>query len=91
MDQNSKSSQKKSWGNVPRKFYLWIIGGFTLIGVAGGYAYYALVGCNIEGGGCAIQSNPYLSMIWGGAMGYLLPDMVLKPRDEKELAGEDNS
>ncbi len=91
MEQNSKSSQKKSRGNVPRKYYLWIIGGFTLIGAFGGYLYYALVGCNIEGGGCAIQSNPYLSMIWGGAMGYLLPDMVLKPRDEEPLASEDNS
>lgn len=83
--------QKKSRGNISRKYYLWIIGGFTAIGVIGGYAYYALIGCNIEGGGCPIQSNPYLSMLWGGAMGYLLPDMVLKPRDEDSIATEENS
>jgi hypothetical protein len=66
-------------GNISRKKYLWVIGGFTLLGVAGGYLYYAFIGCN---GGCTIQSNPYLSMLWGGAMGYLIPDMVLKPKEE---------
>ncbi|MFW5706562.1 MAG: hypothetical protein ACOC12_01465 [Bacteroidota bacterium] len=73
---------KKSKGNISRKMYLWIIGSFTLLGVIGGYAYYAFIGCN--SGGCAIQSNPYLSMIWGGALGYLLPDMVLTPRKEED-------
>jgi hypothetical protein len=73
------TEKQKSKGNISRKNYLLVIGSFTLLGVIGGYAYYALVGCNLEGG-CAIRSNPYLSMLWGGAMGYLLPDMFLKPR-----------
>lgn len=56
--------------------YLWLIGLFTLAGVVGGYAYYAFIGCTT--GGCAITSNPYLSMLWGGAMGYLVPDFFIK-------------
>lgn len=44
-----------------------------LIGVLGGYLYYSLVGCKT--GTCAITSNPWLSMLWGGIMGYLLFDM----------------
>jgi hypothetical protein len=83
MEKNTDNSVSKSSGNVSRKNYLWIIGIFTLVGVIGGYAYYALVGCNIEGG-CAIKSNPYLMMLWGGAMGYLVPDMFLKPKKESE-------
>lgn len=83
MDNTSNKSQRPSAGNVSRKTYLWIIGSLTLIGVIGGYAYYALVGCNLDGG-CAIKSNPYLMMIWGGAMGYLVPDMFLKPYDKVE-------
>jgi uncharacterized membrane protein YhaH (DUF805 family) len=81
MNKREKSSNKQ--GNISRQKYLWIIATFTLVGVISGYAYYALVGCNIEGG-CAIKSNPYLMMIWGGLMGYLIPDMFLKPRNEEQ-------
>jgi uncharacterized membrane protein len=75
------TEKKRSGGNISRKMYLWVIAAFTLAGVLGGYTYYAMVGCNIEGG-CAIKSNVYLMMIWGGAMGYLLPDIFLKPKDQ---------
>lgn len=61
---------------VDQRRYLWVAGAFTFVGVVGGYAYYALIGCNT--GGCAITSNPYMSMIWGGLLGYLLPDFFLK-------------
>ncbi len=90
MTKSNNSDKKISRGNVPRTMYLWIIGGFTLLGVIGGYAYYALVGCNIEGGGCPLQSNPYLMMIWGGAMGYLLPGMVISPRKEDQPSHDNN-
>lgn len=43
------------------------------IGIIGGYLYYSLVGCKT--GTCAITSNPWLSILWGGIMGYLLFDM----------------
>jgi len=42
----------------------------TSIGALLGFLYYYFVGCN--SGTCAITSSPYMSMIWGGAMGYFL-------------------
>ena len=42
-------------------------------GIAGGvlgYLYYIFIGCNNES--CSIASSPYLSALWGGAMGSLL-------------------
>ena len=63
---------------LTRNKYLLVIGMFTFIGVIGGYAYYALVGCNT--GGCAITSSPVMSVIWGGMMGYLLPDFFVKQK-----------
>jgi presenilin-like A22 family membrane protease len=48
----------------------------TLVGFAGGYAYYYFIGC--ASGSCPITSNPYISIAWGGLMGYLLGDMFVK-------------
>ncbi len=54
-----------------------------VIGIIGGYLYYSIIGCKT--GTCAITSNPWLSMLWGGVMGYLLLDMFRKGRkDPKE-------
>lgn len=44
-----------------------------IIGAIGGYIYYSEVGC--VSGTCAITSNPYMSIAWGGAFGYLVLDM----------------
>ena len=57
-----------------------------LLGVAGGYLYYHFIGC--RSGSCSITSNPYMSMIWGGLMGYLLLDMVASYLRPKKEAGE---
>ncbi len=54
-----------------KKYLIQIFG--TTLGVLGGYLYYKFVGCQ---NGCAITSNPYLSMLWGAAIGYLLSDTV---------------
>lgn len=54
-----------------------------LVGIVGGYLYYRLVGCN--SGGCAITSNPYMSMLWGGLMGYLLAD-IFKLKEKTPLS-----
>ncbi|MDD3743694.1 MAG: DUF6132 family protein [Lentimicrobiaceae bacterium] len=43
------------------------------MGMLGGYLYYFYVGCT--SGSCAITSNPYMSMLWGAAMGYLIFDL----------------
>lgn len=44
-----------------------------IIGAVGGFLYYYFVGCT--SGGCAITSNPYMSILWGAVLGYLLFDM----------------
>lgn len=55
-----------------------------LIGIIGGFAYYKFVGCT--SGGCAITSNPWLTMLWGALMGYLIGDMFRKkPQKENKL------
>lgn len=54
-----------------------------LIGGTGGYLYYYFVGCRT--GSCAITSNPWLSILWGAAFGYLLLDFfkIKKPAQIK--------
>ncbi|WP_041620330.1 DUF6132 family protein [Paludibacter propionicigenes] len=57
-----------------KKHLLKIIG--LLAGGAGGFLYYHFVGC--ASGTCPITSNPYISVIYGALMGYLLFDMFRK-------------
>ncbi|MDD4991962.1 MAG: DUF6132 family protein [Paludibacter sp.] len=51
------------------------IAGITLGGI-GGFAYYYFIGC--ASGTCPITSNPYITVIYGALMGYLLLDMFKK-------------
>lgn len=53
----------------------------AVVGAIGGYIYYIEVGCN--SGSCAITSNPYMSMLWGAAMGYLVFDLFTKRKPRK--------
>ena len=41
-----------------------------IIGGIAGFLYYRFVGC--ASGTCAITSNPYISTLWGGLMGYFI-------------------
>jgi len=52
----------------------------VLIGGAGGFAYYYFIGCT--SGTCPITSNPYISILWGAVMGYLVLDMFKKKEHE---------
>lgn len=61
-------NNKRLFGKIP---YMSLIG--IVVGLIGGYLYYSQIGC--KSGTCAITSNQYLSMGWGGAMGYLVFDM----------------
>ncbi|MBK6962398.1 MAG: hypothetical protein IPH20_00320 [Bacteroidales bacterium] len=55
------------------------LAGFAL-GAVGGFIYYKTIGCST--GSCAITSNPYMSILWGGLLGYLLADIFkLKEKD----------
>jgi len=67
---NSLAEKTKAWFSS-RNTIKNLIG--LIVGVIGGYLYYHFVGCN--SGGCAITSNPYMSMLWGGLMGYLVADI----------------
>jgi hypothetical protein len=53
-----------------------------VIGGLLGYAYYYFIGCN---NGCAIQSNPYASTIYGAAIGGILsfPSRNIKNNSER--------
>ena len=44
------------------------------LGLAGGYAYYRLVGCAT--GTCPLTSNPWITTLWGGAIGWLLAGVI---------------
>lgn len=61
-----------------KKHKLTLIG--SLVGAAGGYAYYYFIGCT--SGTCAITSSPINSTIYGVLMGGLLFSMF-EPKDKK--------
>ena len=73
-----KQGIKKSFLPVylSKNRYLLAVSIFAVIGVVGGYAYYFFVGC--KSGSCGITSNPTMSILWGGAVGYLLHDLFVK-------------
>jgi hypothetical protein len=45
-------------------------------GTAGGFMYYYFIGCRT--GTCPLTSSPWLTMLWGATMGYLIIDMFRK-------------
>ena len=61
-----------------KKNVLKIIG--ILAGGIGGFAYYHFVGCT--SGTCPITSNPYISIVYGALMGYLVFGMFKKKENE---------
>ncbi|HOG00152.1 MAG TPA: DUF6132 family protein [Clostridia bacterium] len=46
----------------------------TLLGAAGGYLYYRFVGCAT--GACPITSDPFVSTLYGGVLGFLVGTVV---------------
>ena len=59
----TKKEFYKSWN-----FWKPVLGVF--IGGLAGFLYYYFVGC--KSGSCAITSNPYNSIIFGGIFGFLM-------------------
>lgn len=66
------------------KHWLKIAG--VLVGSLGGYLYYIYVGCVT--GTCAITSNPYMSILYGSIMGYLLLSLFQKNPKRKTVKQE---
>jgi hypothetical protein len=67
--------------NFLSKYKLQLIG--TLVGLLGGFLYYRFVGCN--SGGCPITSNPWISTLYGGLMGYLVFDLFKKKPKKEDV------
>lgn len=63
---------------ILKKHRLRIVG--IILGAIGGFLYYYFVGC--ASGTCPITSNPYISVIYGGIMGYLVADLFKKKKQE---------
>jgi hypothetical protein len=72
MENNKQSNIKEK---VKKAFSFPSLAGL-LIGIIGGFAYYKFIGCS--SGGCAITSNPWMSMLWGAMAGYLIGDLFKK-------------
>lgn len=53
-----------------RSRYFWKPFIATSVGALGGFLYYYFVGCT--SGACAIGSNPYMSMLTGGFLGWFM-------------------
>ncbi len=49
---------------------------FTLLGMLAGYLYYRFVGC--VNGTCFISSDPVISMIYMGLLGFLISGLFGK-------------
>lgn len=53
-----------------------------VLGAIGGYLYYYFIGCS--SGTCPITSNPYISVIYGAVMGYLLLDLFKRKENKTD-------
>ncbi len=69
---NTEKSQKTLKDRIFAYFPLISLIGLV-VGAIGGYFYYIEIGC--KSGSCAITSNPYMSVLWGAAIGYLVFDL----------------
>lgn len=61
------------------KHYLKIIG--IVVGALLGYLYYDFIGC--VSGSCPITSSPYLSVLFGAVIGYLLFSSFERKQEKK--------
>ncbi len=59
-----------------------ILGAGVLLGLAGGFLYWKLVGC--QSGTCSITANWHTSTLFGGVFGFLLADSIKTTGRKKE-------
>ena len=71
------------------KKYRWKIAGILIGGIAG-FAYWYYIGCT--SGTCPIQANWHTSTLYGGLIGYILPNSPNKKKgDKKEEETKENA
>jgi hypothetical protein len=73
-------AEKKTFAEKLKKMFSTkhIIG--IAIGIIGGFAYYWFVGSKAGTG--SLKSNPWLTMLLCGIMGYLLVDLIPKKKKD---------
>jgi hypothetical protein len=71
MDNNCEiKSKPRTLKEILKSWYFWKPFSAVALGGLAGFLYYYFVGCT--SGNCAISSNPYMSIIWGGLLGLFL-------------------
>jgi hypothetical protein len=68
MDQEKSNQRPLSFKVAIRSSWFWKPVGGALAGGLAGFLYYYYIGCS--SGTCAITSNPYMSVLFGAALGY---------------------
>ncbi|MDD2799787.1 MAG: DUF6132 family protein [Bacteroidales bacterium] len=69
-----------------KKQLRWIL---AIVGAIGGLLYWKFVGCTT--GHCPIQQNWFLSLLWGGSLGYLIGDMFKKKQTSPTIENKDEA
>ena len=77
-----KANNLKKW-IFTNKFRIIMI----LLGAISGFSYWYFIGCTT--GSCPITSSPYISIIWGATIGYLLSPTNIY--HNKKYYSEDNN
>lgn len=63
-------SKPKNIKELLRSWYFWKPVSAVILGGLAGFLYYFYIGC--ASGTCGITSNPFSSILMGGAMGYFI-------------------
>lgn len=80
MNNSSYKKEKMKIMNFLKKRQFALLG--IVVGMIGGYMYYYFIGCN--SGACPITSNPTVSIIYGGVLGYLFFDMFKSKKKKSD-------
>jgi len=72
---NPSQTKKSLYQKIGKYFSIGAIIGIV-VGAIGGYLYYHYIGC--RSGSCPINSNPYISTLYGALIGYLIGDIFKK-------------
>lgn len=60
----------------------------VIAGAGLGFAYYYFIGCS--SGSCPISSNPYVSTLYGGLVGFLMAIPSKKKTEKNEIDNQSN-